>query len=378
MVGETNSYLDQSIITVSLGTAQRLQIQLPPKREWIEWMRCIPGREWDPVQKRWTIPGTNETVSVFCKYFSETHVKIQNPALLTKFPVLCQFRNLPENESIERLKERMKRKGYSHQTQKAYLGHAHRFLTQLTKQLSAVDSHDIHRYIMQLIEQKCSHAYISQAISALRFWICEVEGRLDFPQHWVRPKRQRTLPTVLSQSEVLAVLQATTNLKHRTILTLVYSSGLRVGEVVRLKISDVDPARKVLHIRQSKGKKDRYTVLSGAAFSMLKKYLDTVCVDLYLFPSGQELNKHITERSVQHMFEKARVAAGITKRASVHTLRHSFATHLLEEGTDLRYIQELLGHASPKTTEIYTHVSVKDIRRIQSPLDRILADKRQE
>ncbi|WP_407637565.1 tyrosine-type recombinase/integrase [Cohnella kolymensis] len=127
-----------------------------------------------------------------------------------------------------------------------------------------------------------------------------------------------------------------------------------------------------MNVRQSKGKKDRYTVLSSSAYMVLEQYLKSSHSEHYLFPSGEGPHKPIHVRTIQQVFERARRAAGIVKQATVHTLRHSFATHLLEEGTDLRYIQELLGHASSKTTEIYTHVSVKDVRRIKSPLDRII------
>jgi integrase/recombinase XerD len=173
-------------------------------------------------------------------------------------------------------------------------------------------------------------------------------------------------------SEVMRLLGTIQNLKHRAILTLVYSSGLRIGEVVNIKRKDIDPIRKTIHIRQGKGRKDRYTVLSNAAHQLLDQYMKNTYVEAYLFPGREGLNKPIQVRTIQHVFERAKKAAGIIKPATVHTLRHSFATHLLEEGTDLRYIQELLGHASLKTTEIYTHVSIKDIRRIKSPLDRII------
>jgi integrase/recombinase XerD len=175
----------------------------------------------------------------------------------------------------------------------------------------------------------------------------------------------------LSADEVVRLLRTVQNIKHRAILYLTYSSGLRVGEVVRLRIEDIDPARKTVKVRQGKGRKDRMTLLSDAALQVLNDYMKRVHLESWLFPGGEE-GRHITERSVQKVFEKARGQAGIVKKVSVHALRHSFATHLLEGGTDLRYIQELLGHQSSKTTEIYTHVSVKDVRRIQSPLDRIM------
>lgn len=227
--------------------------------------------------------------------------------------------------------EWMKRKGYSAKTQKAYIGHAERFLVQLTVPLEGLQFEHVHSYLLRLLHEKRSHSYVNQTISALRFWFAEVEG--------------------------------------------IYSAGLRIGEVVKLKRTDMDASRKVIHIRQGKGKKDRYTVLSDAGLTLLELYIHSEQPFDYLFPSGETKSKPISERTVQYVFEKSKQLAGITKPASVHTLRHSFATHLLEEGTDLRYIQELLGHESPKTTQIYTHVSVKDIRRIRSPLDRIMGDE---
>lgn len=169
----------------------------------------------------------------------------------------------------------------------------------------------------------------------------------------------------------MRIIQPVVNLKHRAILFLIYSAGLRVGEVVRLRVSDLDAERGTVHIRQGKGKKDRLTLLSHVAYSLLRTYLEEEQPQVWLFP-GQERGSHIRERTVQKVFEQAYRASGVAKPASVHTLRHCFATHLLENGTDLRYIQELLGHQSSRTTERYTHVSIRDISRIQSPLDRLM------
>jgi len=153
----------------------------------------------------------------------------------------------------------------------------------------------------------------------------------------------------------------------------VYSSGLRVGEVVRLKLEDIDSQRMLIHVKQGKGAKDRYTLLSKIALIQLRNYVKEYHPETWLFP-GAENKGHLTERTVQRVFENALIKARITKKASVHTLRHSFATHLLESGTDLRYIQELLGHQSSKTTEIYTHVTEKSINNIESPLDKLMRE----
>lgn len=155
---------------------------------------------------------------------------------------------------------------------------------------------------------------------------------------------------------------------------LIYSAGLRISEVVRLKSEDLDVDRKLIHVRQGKGRKDRFTLLSDMALHAAQVYESECGAGRWLFP-GMEPGRHLTERSLQKVFDQACKEAGITKDVTVHSLRHSFATHLLENGTDLRYIQELLGHASTKTTAIYTHVCQKDLKKIQSPLDRIILDK---
>lgn len=169
----------------------------------------------------------------------------------------------------------------------------------------------------------------------------------------------------------MKILSALKNEKHKTILFLVYSAGLRVGEVIKLTAQDIDSQRMLVHIVQGKGRKDRYTVLSEIALEQLRKYYKLYKPEKWLFP-GQNPKEYITVRTVERIFENACEAAKITRKVSVHSLRHSFATHLLEGGTDLRFIQELLGHESSKTTEIYTHVTDKSIAKIQSPLDKML------
>ncbi len=188
-----------------------------------------------------------------------------------------------------------------------------------------------------------------------------------------RPRRERRPPTVLSQAEVRPLIRAPRNLKHRALLMLVYSSGLRVSEVVRLRVEDVDVERRLLHVRQAKGRKDRITLLSPAALKVLRAYASLERPREWLFPGGRS-GRHLTTRSVQKIVEKARRSAGISRRFSTHALRHSFATHLLEAGTDLRYIQALLGHSSSRTTEIYTHVTRPALSRIESPLDTLLRE----
>jgi len=189
-----------------------------------------------------------------------------------------------------------------------------------------------------------------------------------------RPWKEKKLPDILSPEEVIKIFGRVDNLKHQTILMLIYSAGMRIGEAVRIKATDIDSRRKLIHIRNAKGKKDRYTLLSEFILEKLRLYYKEYKPKEFLFEGGNG-RVHLAERSVQNVFRRAVEKAGIKKRVTVHTLRHSFATHLLESGTDLRFIQELLGHSSSKTTEIYTHVSKRSIANIVNPLDKAMMMK---
>lgn len=270
------------------------------------------------------------------------------------------------------LLEALRLRGYSPKTIRAYTGHVERFLRFIDSNGSAWDEQMVTAYSLVLVDRDFSSSYINQAISAVSFYLLHVCRRSPTSVRYVRPKRARKLPNVLSTDEVLALFRAVKNLKHRAILYLAYSAGLRVGEVVRLRVPDLDIARRILTIRQGKGRKDRHTVLSGVAIAAVQAYLAAERPGHWLFP-GQDRRAYLSERTVQKVFEQAKTKAGLPKHVTVHSLRHSFATHLHEAGTDLRVIQELLGHAQLKTTEIYTHVSARTIQHVVSPLDRILS-----
>jgi len=185
-----------------------------------------------------------------------------------------------------------------------------------------------------------------------------------------RPRHNARLSTVLSQGEISKILAMENNPKHRLLLMLAYSSGLRVSEVVALKKEHIDLSRKVIYVRLGKGRKDRCTILSEKASRVIAEYCACHNIETWLFP-GQIAGRPLTIRSAQHIFDKAVRRAKIAKALSIHSLRHTFATHLLESGTDIRYIQELLGHSSVRTTERYTHVARRSILSIKSPLDSI-------
>lgn len=216
-------------------------------------------------------------------------------------------------------------------------------------------------------ERKVSNSTLNQAVNAVRYYYMNVVGDARRVTFIERPRFEKKLPMVLSEEEIASLLRSVDNLKHRSILMLIYSAGLRLSELIGLERQDLAVERSQLIVRSGKGSKDRITLLSRKALASLEEYLTTYKPKRYLFegPDGGPYSP----RSVQVIFHRAREKAGITKPATVHTLRHSFATHLLEKGTDLRYIQALLGHSSSKTTEIYTHVSTKALGKIRSPLD---------
>jgi site-specific recombinase XerD len=232
-----------------------------------------------------------------------------------------------------------------------------------------------HNYSVRLVESfnydfivkpNKSVSYQNQCISGIKKYF-EYLGIEKDTFQLQRPRKEKKLPTVLSMAEIKSIIEVTVNLKHKALLSLIYSAGLRIGEAINLKITDIDSKRMLIHIREAKGKKDRYTLLSSSFLSLLRMYYKTYTPRIYLF-EGQTKEKY-SNVSAQQVLKRAVAKAGIKKRVTLHTLRHSFATHLLENGTDIRYIQELLGHSSPKTTMIYTHVSQTKIRKIKNPFD---------
>lgn len=219
-----------------------------------------------------------------------------------------------------------------------------------------------------ILRNNMSGSFQNQVINALKLFykIC-LQNKLDIDL-LVRPKREKRLPNVLSKEEVAKILGSLGNRKHQVMLSLIYSCGLRRSELINLKIRDIDSNRKVVLIRQSKNKKDRIVPLSDKVLIKLRDYYKVYQPSVWLF-EGQVVGEKYGERSLELVLKQAVQKAGIKKPVSLHWLRHSYATHLLEGGTDLRYIQELLGHNSSKTTEIYTHVSTKSIQQIKSPID---------
>ncbi|MHB1654678.1 MAG: site-specific tyrosine recombinase/integron integrase [Desulfitobacteriaceae bacterium] len=353
------------LVHVEKGKENELLVRFPYTKEAVSKIRSIPGRCWNGVTRRWSIPDTEESVQQLLFLFANDDVVASPP--LNFYPNITGIRDM--KILLLNVEEELKLKGYSPKTREAYIGHIQRFLFYVRKDYRDISDDDVRRYLLRLLDQyERSHSYVNQALSAIKFLFGNVLKRHRAIVNLPRAKKQQKLPDILSRQEVARLINVVRNTKHRLILLLTYSAGLRVSEVVSLRLGDIDSDRMLIHVRQGKGQKDRYSVLSQVAYQALQEYVKRFEPGEWLFPGEQE-DQHLTERTTQRIFEKAKEAAGITKEVSVHSLRHSFATHLLESGTDLRYIQELLGHKSSKTTEIYTHVSQRDLGRIRSPLD---------
>jgi site-specific recombinase XerD len=276
---------------------------------------------------------------------------------------------------LETMKVDLELKGYSSKTIEAYLRYTRKFLNFYQKPIEQLRTDEIRNYLHHLIViKKCSHSYVNVNYSALKFLY---QNTLNI--HWnidkiPRMKKEKKLPVILSKTEVKNILNATTNLKHKAILTTVYSAGLRISEVRCLTINDIDSNNMQIKIRKAKGKKDRYTLLSQNNLSLLRKYWKEYQPEHWLFP-GIPTTKAISARTIQAFFKKYLNKSKITKNATVHTLRHCFATHLLEAGVDIFHIQKLLGHVSPKTTARYIHLTRKDVMEVKSPFDMMDSDK---
>lgn len=338
-------------------------------------IKNIKGGRWHPDEKYWSFPNTNGILEKIFKVFESEEINL-DPALQSQHPspLIVKDKIAPAEAdkqflyNFEDLRRELVSRKYSYKTIKAYIYFNKDFLNFSGKRLPDINDDDIKNYLLHLAENKQSAtSTLNQAINALKFYYGEVLKR-KFVYEIKRPRKDKKLPVILSQEEITKILSSVDNIKHKAILMLIYSAGLRVGEVVKLKPEDIDSKRMLIHIKGSKGRKDRYTILSETALEILREYWREYKPRKWLF-EGARPGRYLSIRTVEKILEHACEKANIRKDVSVHTLRHSFATHLLEGGTDLRYIQELLGHKDSKTTEIYTHVSIKSIGKIKSPLD---------
>ncbi len=273
-------------------------------------------------------------------------------------------------DPITNLVQEMRIRNFSRKTIIAYVYYNKELLRFANKTPKEINRDDLRDYMDYLFNAGKSSSTVNLAINALKFYYEGIMQRKFFmPKTGIkRPKSEKKLPEVLSKIEVVNMINALDNIKHKLIIQILFGSGLRVSELIDLKINDIDFIRRVINIRQGKGAKDRISIISSQTLLNIEKYLKEYQPLVYLF-EGHEAGEKISVRTAQKVVEAAAAKAGINKDISAHSLRHSFATHLLESGTDIRYIQELLGHARLATTQIYTKVANNMLRDIKSPLE---------
>jgi len=351
-------------IQVTPGEAGRLIVQFPYSRERVAAIKAVSGRQWHPEGKYWTVPHTPEALERMRTLFTSDRVVVA-AAVEAASPELPVARM---NEIVTALDEELALRGYSGSTRDNYRLQTQRFLKWLRRDPATATAGELRAYLLDILDSGLSASYVRQARAALVViygnLLKQPEKVADLPS----AKEDKGLPLVLSREEVKRLLKATANLREEALLAVIYSAGLRVSEAIRLRAEDILSDRRQLRIRGGKGKKERYTILGDKTLLLLRRYYRAYRPGEWLFP-GKDAGTHVSRSSAQRIFERAREKAGINAKATIHTLRHSFATHLLEDGVDIRYIQELLGHSGIRTTQRYTHVSRRRVDEVKSPLD---------
>ncbi len=352
----------------------RLRLSFSYDKEVVAFVKTLPYPTYDQENRWWSVPDTEvirKDLATFAEgkgialRYSDRPTERQRQARPRKADN-PNYRTCPE-AFVNKLKTRR----YSPNTVRTYTDLFEEFINYYPElDPKEISERDIVQYLRYLVdERQISVSYQNQSINAIKFYYEQVlKGKRKF--YFVeRPKKEKRLPVVLSEEEVVRIFAQVDNLKHKCLLMLIYSAGLRIGEALNIKVADIDSTRGQVIIRGAKGNKDRVSLLSASLLPMLREYYTRYQPKKYLFEGiggGQ-----YSSRSAQAILKRAVKKAKVTKKVTLHTLRHSFATHLLENGTDLRYIQTLLGHNSSRTTEIYTHVSTKALRDIRSPLDKL-------
>jgi len=331
----------------------RIGVHFEKDADMIARIKQFEESKWSQQLKVWHLPDTEEN--------------------RIKFKLATVSSLLPSKEGIiqiEKFQLWLRSKRYSERTINTYKDALKSFFVFFnTKAIADLTNEDVIKYNNEFIlKNKLSASYQNQITNAIKLYFKTIKYTKIEIDKIHRPKRAKVLPNVLSKEEVKAILEAHSNNKHKMMLSLIYSCGLRSGELLALKPIHIDSKRNIVLLKNAKGQKDRITPLSPKILEMLRTYFKEYRPIIYLF-EGQKAGMPYDARSLQLVLKQALRKTKITKPVTLHWLRHSYATHLLESGTDLRYIQELLGHSSSKTTEIYTHVSTKSIQQIKSPFD---------
>jgi integrase/recombinase XerD len=319
------------------------------KTAWnLEQIRKFQGAVWSQTRKTWHLPAATENLALFNLNTELTTNRLE----------------------VEKFRQWLRSRRYSENTVRTYCDALLGFLTFFGETpASDLTNEDVIYFNNEhVLKNKFSTSYQNQVVNAIKLYFLKVENRQIEIEKIHRPKREKLLPNVLSKSEVKLILTVHANIKHRAMLSLIYSCGLRRSELLGLKPQDIDSKRNVIIIRQAKGRKDRIVPLSLKILDLLREYYGYYKPVVWLF-EGRAAGEQYDARSLSEVLRLAVLKAGVDKPVTLHWLRHSYATHLLESGTDLRYIQEILGHNSSRTTEIYTHVSTHSIQMVKSPFD---------
>lgn len=321
--------------------------------ELLETVKQLIDSKWSNTKQSWYVPDT----IAYREQLGISTTTVMSP-------------NEDGLRSLENFRRWLRSKRYSDSTITVYIDAAKSFLSFFNQNaVSDISNADVILYNNEyILKNHLSASYQNQVVSAIKLFFSTVENRKIEIESIHRPKRAKVLPNVLSKEEVKTILEAHSNIKHRAMLSLLYSCGLRRRELLDLKLGDIDSKRNIVIIKQAKGKKDRIAPLSPKVLELLREYYKGYKPKVWLF-EGQVKGEQYSEQSLQSVLKQALEKVGIHKPVTLHWLRHSYATHLLESGTDLRYIQELLGHSRSRTTEIYTHVSTKSLQQIKSPFD---------
>jgi site-specific recombinase XerD len=336
-------------------------------------LNCIPGAKWSEVKKIWHIPYSSSPYGELLKIFGKENINIEE---MPPSPVSQQAKK-SSNQSkssllyfseVTRLEEHLMLKRYSRNTISVYKSFFTIFLAFYPDiEPATIDKAQIIKFLVESTKQrKWGQTSQNQAVNAIKYYYERVLGQ-QRTYYEFRPKKKRSLPSVFSENELIKLFGVLKNQKHKCILMLIYSAGLRIGECVNLRKEDLNLDRMTVFVTAGKGKKDRVTILSKKVEKLLKSYLRSYKPEYWLFEGPD--NGQYSKSSIRKIFRSAVKEAKVNPFSTVHTLRHSFATHLLERGMDLRYIQMLLGHSSSKTTEIYTHITQNAKYKLKSPLD---------
>lgn len=316
-------------------------------------IKQLAGARWSQSKKVWHLPDNDEN--------------------RIRFNLSLASHAVPSIEGIEQIKkftQWMRSKRYSESTVATYSEALKSFLVfYREKPIAEINNEDVIVYTNEyILKNKLSASYQNQIVNSIKLFFQTIRNTKMLVDKIHRPKRAKVLPNVLSKEEIKLILNAHSNIKHKMMLSLIYSCGLRCGELLALQPVHIDSKRNIVLLKNAKGKKDRIAPLSPKILDLLREYYKMYKPITFLF-EGSIPGEPYSEKSLQSVLKQALKKVGIKKPVSLHWLRHSYATHLLESGTDLRYIQELLGHSSSKTTEIYTHVSTKSLQQIKSPFD---------